>query len=128
MDLFYNYSFDSARDGGYDLVWDGAEDTCEFGNSRIFTEDRHCVSDLDVKTCHIQHAHVHADVTDGRHPMAVDGEAALAATEVTVYAICISDRNGRDDSAFWSNLSVTAIAYCTVRRAQSLDLQNLTLE
>ena len=72
--LFYNDSFDTARNGGQDLVRDRAEDVREFGDGRVFAKDGDGVADLHVETGYVKHGHVHADVADGRYTVAVDGE------------------------------------------------------
>ena len=58
-------AFDAPRDGGKDLVGDGAQDVGELGHRGVRAEDGDGVAHLHVDAGDVQHAHVHADVADG---------------------------------------------------------------
>ena len=82
--LPYHDPFDAVRDGGEDFVGDGAEDLGKFLNARVVTEDGDSVTNLHVKSGHIQHTHIHTDIADGRSPVPSYAETCGATAQMTV--------------------------------------------
>lgn len=61
-----DYPLDSAWNGGHYFVRDGAKDGGQLGNRRVFSEDRHGVSDLAIDTGNVEHTHIHTYIAYGR--------------------------------------------------------------
>ena len=60
--------------------------------------------------------------------MAVYSKIAFTATQMAVNSVSIAYRNGRDDSTFRSDLTMSAISYRAVFRSEGLDLEYLACE
>ena len=111
-----NDSLDSARYRSQDLIWYGSEDCSKICNLRIFTEYCDGIPYLRIGSCYIEHTHIHAYVSYSRHSMTIYSEIPLAAAEMTIDSVCISYRNGGDDSTLGRNPAMTAISDRTVFR------------
>jgi len=98
--ITHDDAFYASRNGGEDLVRDGAKDGGEFRDGGVFPEDGDGVPYLAGDAGDVQHAHVHADVADGGGAVAVHAEGGGAAAKVAVNAVRITHGNGGDDSAF----------------------------
>ena len=93
--LLYNHSLYSSCDGGVDLVRDGLEDLGLVYGGWLVSEDGYDVSDFDIfYRGYVYHAHIHADVADGRNEFAVNAELGGSSAEVAVDAVCIAERKG----------------------------------
>ena len=128
IELTYDYSFNSTRHGGQDLIWDSSQDLGKFGYRRVFSEDGDGVPFLHVNPCHIQHGHIHAYVSDDRNLMTVHSELSLSPAQMPVKTVSIAYRNGGNYSSILGNLSMSTITDSTIRRLEYLHLQDLTLE
>ena len=111
-----NDSLDSARYRSQDLIWDSAKYGSEIGYLRVFAEDGDGIPYLRIGSCYIEHTHIHAYVSYSRHSMTIYSEIPLAAAEMTIDSVCISYRNGGDDSTLGRNPAMTAISDRTVFR------------
>ena len=122
------HPFDAARDGGENFVRDRTEDGGKLRSGRVFTEYGHRVTHLRIDTGDIEHAHVHADVSDGRHSVSVQRKSGGSPAEAAVDAVGISDRDRGYHCSCGSYLTVPAVAYRAVLGHQMLYLQYLAFE
>ena len=110
MHLPNNHPVDATRNGGEDFVGDGAEDEGELGGGGVVTEDGDRIADLRIHARDVKHTHIHADVADRGHAVAVQGEGGGAAAEMAVNAVGIPDGNGGDGCAAGSDMTIAAVA------------------
>ena len=108
-----NQPVDAARYGDQNLVRDGAQDAGQFAGGRVLAKNGDGVAHGAGDTRNIQHAHVHANIADGGRPVAIDAEGSIAAAQVAVQSVRITNGNCGDDGAFLG-MAPSAITDCVV--------------
>ena len=74
------------RDRGQYLVWNGLQLARKFADGEFFAEDDDGVSFARVDIGDVDHAGIHADITDDRTTVAVNHDFAATIAEMTVQA------------------------------------------
>ena len=87
-------AFDAGGDGGEDFVGDGADGVGEDGGGEVGAEDDGLVALAAVDVGDVDHADVHADIAHIRRLLTIHQAVAIAAAEMTVEAVGITDGNG----------------------------------
>ena len=77
-----------------DLVGYGTELFCNDVHRQMFAEDLHAVAFVAFDVSDVEHADVHADVSDIRGLLAVYERISSAIAEMTVQSVGIADGNG----------------------------------
>ena len=103
--------FDAIRDAGEDFVGNRLENVAQDRIGQMFTEDLYRITLMDIRNvCHVNHRHIHADITYVWCLLSIYQTIAGTTTEVAVQAIGITDRDSSDDAVASQN-TFAAVAH-----------------
>ena len=102
---------DAIRDAGEDFVGNRLENIGKDRGGQMLTEDLYRIALMDIRNiCHINHRHIHADITYVGCLLTIYQTIAGTTTEVAVQTVGITDRDGSDDAVASQN-TFAAVAY-----------------
>ena len=82
---------DTRRDGCQNLVRNRVQLVGKFGHRKLGTEDNRRVAFLRIGIRNVDHANIHADISDNRAARPVDNDFAHPVAQMTVKTVGIAD-------------------------------------
>ena len=104
------HALDTVGDTCEHLVGDGAEGVAEYGDGQVLAEDLHLITLGAGDIRHVDHRHIHTDITHVLGLLTIHQTIAVTVAEMAVQTVGIADGDGSDHTVAL-DLALTAVAH-----------------